>query len=137
MNVVTHSFDALIVGGGAAGLMCAITAGKRGRRVAVLERAERAGKKILISGGGRCKFTNLHCGPENFFPPIHISLSLRSRATRPRISSNWSNNIASRTTKRRLGQFFCDRSANDILAMLLEECRLADVAIFLGIRSAR
>jgi len=63
---VTHSFDALIVGGGAAGLMCAIEAGKRGRRVAVIEHADRLGKKILISGGGRCNFTNLRCGPENF-----------------------------------------------------------------------
>src|SRR5712671_769325 len=63
---MTHSFDAIILGGGAAGLMCAIEAGRRGRRVAVLERAERAGKKILISGGGRCSFTNLHCRPENF-----------------------------------------------------------------------
>src|SRR5439155_2455569 len=63
---VTHSFDAVILGGGAAGLMCAIEAGKSGRRVAVLERAERLGKKILISGGGRCNFTNIHCRPENF-----------------------------------------------------------------------
>ncbi len=63
---MTHSFDALILGGGAAGLMCAIEAGKRGRRVAVLEHDDRLGKKILISGGGRCNFTNLNCGPENF-----------------------------------------------------------------------
>src|SRR5271165_7446786 len=63
---MTHSFDALILGAGAAGLFCAIEAGKRGRRVAVLERADRLGKKILISGGGRCNFTNLHCTPDNF-----------------------------------------------------------------------
>ena len=61
-----HEFDVIILGGGAAGLMCAIEAGKRGRRVAVLERAGRIGKKILISGGGRCNFTNLHCQSENF-----------------------------------------------------------------------
>ncbi len=61
-----HKYDALILGGGAAGLMCAIEAGKRGRRVAVLERAERLGKKILISGGGRCNFTNIHCSAANF-----------------------------------------------------------------------
>src|SRR5450631_3595643 len=61
-----HKFDAVILGAGAAGLMCAIEAGKRGRRVAVLERAIRAGNKILISGGGRCNFTNLHCLPEHF-----------------------------------------------------------------------
>src|SRR4030088_1455772 len=59
-------FDVVILGGGAAGLMCAAEAGRRGLRVVVLERAEKAGKKILISGGGRCNFTNLHCAPENF-----------------------------------------------------------------------
>ena len=63
---VKQGFDLIILGGGAAGLMCAIEAGKRGRHVAVLERAGRMGKKILISGGGRCNFTNLHCQPENF-----------------------------------------------------------------------
>ena len=63
---VTHRFDVLILGAGAAGLMCAAEAGKRGRRVAIIERAERAGKKILISGGGRCNFTNIYSQPENF-----------------------------------------------------------------------
>src|SRR5438093_12597464 len=61
-----HKFDVLVLGAGAAGLLCAIEAGKRGRRVAVLEHADRIGKKILISGGGRCNFTNLYCRPENF-----------------------------------------------------------------------
>ena len=61
-----QAFDVVILGAGAAGLMCALEAGRRGLRVAVLERAEKAGKKILISGGGRCNFTNLHCQPENF-----------------------------------------------------------------------
>jgi hypothetical protein len=61
-----HDFDVIILGGGAAGLMCAIEAGKRGKRVAVLERAGRLAKKILISGGGRCNFTNIYCQPENF-----------------------------------------------------------------------
>src|SRR3954447_1886281 len=62
----SQKYDVIVLGGGAAGLMCAIEAGKRGRRVLVLERAERIGKKILISGGGRCNFTNLYCQPENF-----------------------------------------------------------------------
>ena len=63
---MVQKFDALILGAGAAGLMCAIEAGKRGRRVALMERADRAGKKILISGGGRCNFTNLYCRPDDF-----------------------------------------------------------------------
>src|ERR1700756_1750432 len=63
---MSRKFDAVVLGAGAAGLMCAIEAGKRGRRVAVLERAEKIGKKILISGGGRCNFTNLYCSPANF-----------------------------------------------------------------------
>src|SRR3982074_1860715 len=61
-----HKFDAVVLGAGAAGLLSAIEAGKRGRRVAVLERADGLGKKILISGGGRCNFTNIHCRPDNF-----------------------------------------------------------------------
>jgi len=64
---VDQKYDVIVLGAGAAGLMCAIEAGKRGRRVLVLERADRIGKKILISGGGRCNFTNLHTSPENFF----------------------------------------------------------------------
>src|SRR5271154_4375669 len=79
---VTHSFDVLILGGGAAGLMCAIEAGKRGRSVAILERAERLGKKILISGGGRCNFTNLNCEPRNFLSSNpHFAKSALARYT--------------------------------------------------------
>ena len=79
---VIHSFDALILGGGAAGLMCAIEAGKRGRRVALLEHADRSGKKILISGGGRCNFTNIHCRPENFISANpHFAKSALARYT--------------------------------------------------------
>ncbi|MFL6445459.1 MAG: NAD(P)/FAD-dependent oxidoreductase [Candidatus Sulfotelmatobacter sp.] len=129
---MTHSFDALIVGGGAAGLMCAITAGKRGRRVAVLERADRAGKKILISGGGRCNFTNLHCRPDNFLSANpHFAKSALSRYT-PADFIELVERYHIPYHEKTLGQLFCDRSANDILAMLLEECRLAHVSIFLG-----
>lgn len=129
---MTHSFDALIVGGGAAGLMCAITAGKRGRRVAVLERADRAGKKILISGGGRCNFTNLHCRPENFLSANpHFAKSALSRYT-PADFIELVEKHRVPYHEKVLGQLFCDRSANDVLAMLLEECRLAHVSIFLG-----
>src|SRR5678816_4748053 len=79
---MVRDFDAIVLGGGAAGLMCAIEAGKRGRRVLVLEHADRLGKKILISGGGRCNFTNLHCRPENFLSSNpHFAKSALSRYT--------------------------------------------------------
>src|SRR5689334_23485979 len=131
---VIQSFDALILGGGAAGLMCAIEAGKRGRRVAVLERADRAGKKILISGGGRCNFTNLQCRPENFLSANpHFAKSALSRYT-PADFIELVERYRIPYHEKTMGQLFCDRSANDILAMLLEECRLAHVSIFLGTR---
>jgi len=79
---VIHSFDVLILGGGAAGLMCAIEAGKRGRRVGVIEHANRLGKKILISGGGRCNFTNIHCSAANFISANpHFAKSALARYT--------------------------------------------------------
>ena len=123
-------FDAIILGAGAAGLMCAIEAGKRGRRVAVLERAESIGKKILISGGGRCNFTNLHCHPENFLSSNpHFCKSALARYT--------PSDFIALVEKHRipyhektLGQLFCDGSAREIVQMLEEECRRANVQIF-------
>jgi predicted Rossmann fold flavoprotein len=129
---MTHTFDALILGGGAAGLMCAIEAGKRGRRVAVLEHSDRLGKKILISGGGRCNFTNLHCQPENFLSANpHFAKSALARYTPADFISLVEKHRIPYHEKT-LGQLFCDRSARDILTMLEAECRDADVAIFLG-----
>src|SRR5271165_2651386 len=126
-----HSFDALILGGGAAGLMCAIEAGKRGRRVAVLEHADRLGKKILISGGGRCNFTNLHCQPENFLSSNpHFAKSALARYTPADFTALVEKHRISYHEKT-LGQLFCDRSARDILGMLEQECRAAGVSIFL------
>jgi predicted Rossmann fold flavoprotein len=131
---MTHSFDALILGGGAAGLMCAIEAGRRGRRVAVLERAGRLGKKILISGGGRCNFTNLHCAPENFISSNpHFARSALARYTPSDFIALVEKHRISYHEKT-LGQLFCDRSAHDILAMLEAECRDAGVPIFLSTR---
>jgi predicted Rossmann fold flavoprotein len=129
---MTHSFDALILGGGAAGLMCAIEAGKRGRRVAVLEHADRLGKKILISGGGRCNFTNLHCLPENFLSSNpHFAKSALARYTpQDFIALVEKHNIPYH--EKTLGQLFCDRSARDILGMLEAECEHAGVSIFLN-----
>ncbi len=129
---MTHSFDALILGGGAAGLMCAIEAGKRGRRVAVLEHADRLGKKILISGGGRCNFTNLHCQPENFLSSNpHFAKSALARYT-PQDFIALVEKHKIPYHEKTLGQLFCDRSARDILGMLEAECRHAGVTIFLN-----
>src|ERR1700757_4104285 len=107
--------------------MCAIEAGKRGRRVAVLEHAERLGKKILISGGGRCNFTNLHCRPENFISANrHFAKSALARYTaQDFISLVEKHHIAYH--EKTLGQLFCNGSAREILAMLEEECRQAGV----------
>jgi predicted Rossmann fold flavoprotein len=127
---VIHSFDALILGGGAAGLMCAIEAGKRGRRVAVIERAERLGKKILISGGGRCNFTNIHCQPENFLSSNpHFAISALARYTPADFIALVEKHRIPHHEKT-LGQLFCDRSARDVLDMLDEECQEARVTIF-------
>jgi len=127
-----RDFDVLVLGGGAAGLMCAIEAGKRGRRVAVLERSERIGKKILISGGGRCNFTNLHCRPENFISVNpHFCKSALARYTPDDfIALVRKHGIAYHEKK--LGQLFCDGSAREIVAMLEQECAWAGVQIFTG-----
>ena len=126
-----ESFDVLILGGGAAGLMCAIEAGKRGRRVAVIEHADRLGKKILISGGGRCNFTNIHCRPENFLSANpHFAKSALARFT-PADFIALVEKYRIPYHEKSLGQLFCDRSARDIMAMLEDECRLAHVTIFL------
>jgi predicted Rossmann fold flavoprotein len=131
---VTHHFDALILGGGAAGLMCAIEAGKRQRRVAVLEHADRLGKKILISGGGRCNFTNLHCQPENFLSSNpHFAKSALARYTPVDFIALVEKHRIPYHEKT-LGQLFCDRSARDILGMLEQECQAHGVSIFLNAR---
>jgi predicted Rossmann fold flavoprotein len=129
---VIHSFDVLIVGGGAAGLMCAMEAGRRGRRVAVLEHADRLGKKILISGGGRCNFTNLHCRPENFLSSNpHFAKSALARYT-PADFIALVEKHGIPYHEKTLGQLFCNRSARDILGMLETECENAGVRIFLS-----
>ncbi len=128
----THIFDAIILGAGAAGLMCAIEAGKRGRRVAVLEHADRPGKKILISGGGRCNFTNIYCQPENFLSANpHFAKSALARYTPADfIALVEKHRIAYH--EKTLGQLFCDGSSRAILDMLEVECRAAGVQMFLN-----
>ncbi len=131
---MTHHFDALILGGGAAGLMCAIEAGKRQRRVVVLEHADRLGKKILISGGGRCNFTNIHCQPENFLSSNpHFAKSALARYTPVDFIALVEKHRIPYHEKT-LGQLFCDRSARDILGMLEQECQAQGVSIFLNAR---
>ena len=130
---MTHRFDAIVLGAGAAGLMCAIEAGRRGRRVAVLERAAQIGKKILISGGGRCNFTNLHCRPENFLSANpHFAKSALSRYT-PAHFIELVEKHRIPYHEKTLGQLFCDGSARDIVSILESECRDAGVRIFTGI----
>jgi predicted Rossmann fold flavoprotein len=125
-------FDAIVLGGGAAGLMCAIEAGKRGRRVAVIERADRCGKKILISGGGRCNFTNLHCRPENFISSNpHFAKSALARYT-PADFIALVEKHRILYHEKTLGQLFCDGSSREILDMLEAECAAARVRIFTG-----
>jgi len=127
---LVHKFDALILGGGAPGLMCAIEAGRRGRRVAVLEHAERPGKKILISGGGRCNFTNIHCSAENFISANpHFAKSALARYT-PEDFIALVEQHRIPYHEKTLGQLFCDRSAQDILDMLEKECRENGVQLF-------
>jgi hypothetical protein len=128
------TFDVIVLGGGAAGLMCAIEAGKRGRRVAVLERADRIGKKILISGGGRCNFTNLHCRAENFLSANpHFCKSALARYTPADFIALIEKHRIPYHEKT-LGQLFCDRAAQDVVAMLTEECDAAGVRIITNVR---
>jgi len=126
---VKHGFDVIILGGGAAGLMCAIEAGKRGRHVAVLECAGRIGKKVLISGGGRCNFTNLHCQPENFISdnPHFAKSALAAYTPADFIRLVEKHGIAYH--EKTLGQLFCDGSAQQIVSMLETECNKVGVKI--------
>jgi predicted flavoprotein YhiN len=122
----------LVIGGGAAGLFCAIEAGKRGRKVVVVEHAERIGKKIAISGGGRCNFTNLNTTAENFISANpHFCKSALARYTPADfVSLVEKHRIAYHEKK--LGQLFCDDSASRIIEMLLTESRSAGVEIHCG-----
>jgi len=122
-------FDVIVVGGGAAGLMCALRAGQRGRRVLLLEHAERIGKKILISGGGRCNFTNRDCRPDAFLSTNpHFCKSALARYTQHDfIALVDKHRIA--WHEKTLGQLFCDGSARQIVAMLLSESAAGHVEV--------
>ena len=129
-----QSFDVVILGAGAAGLMCAFTAGQRGRRVLVLDHAAQAGSKILISGGGRCNFTNLDVEPGRFFSanPHFAKGALRRYTQHDFIALVNKHGIA--WHEKTLGQLFCDNSARAMVAMLLAECEAAGVALRLNTR---
>ena len=130
--MTAQKFDVLILGAGAAGLMAAMEAGRRGRRVAVLERAERPGKKILISGGGRCNFTNLHTRPENFLSANpHFAKSALARYT-PGDFIRLAERHGIAYHEKTLGQLFCDGSAQQIVDLLMSECAQAGVRVFLS-----
>ena len=122
-------YDAIVLGAGAAGLMAAARAGQRGRRVLLLERASEPGKKILISGGGRCNFTNLGAGPEHYLSGNpHFAKSALSRYTaRDFLELVESYGIA--WHEKTLGQLFCDGSAKQIVDLLLEECAKGDASV--------
>ena len=121
--------DVVVIGGGAAGLMCAIEAGKRGRRVVVVEHSAQVGRKILISGGGRCNFTNLYTRPEHFLSanPHFAKSALARYGPQDFLELILKHGIAYH--EKTLGQLFCDRSARDITAMLEAECAAAGVRI--------
>jgi predicted Rossmann fold flavoprotein len=127
-----ESFDVIVVGAGAAGMMCAIEAGKRGRRVLILDHASAAGEKIRISGGGRCNFTNLHAAPGNFLSQnAKFCISpLRRYTPKDFIALVDRHGIA--WHEKTLGQLFCDDSARQIIAMLLDEMAKHGVTLRLG-----
>lgn len=126
--------DVIILGAGAAGLMCAIAAGRRGRRVLVLEHAAQAGAKILISGGGRCNFTNTGTVPERFLSDNpHFCRSALGRYT-PQDFVTLVQRHGIRFHEKAPGQLFCDGSARDIVRLLLDECAAAAVELRLAHR---
>jgi len=126
------NFDAVIIGGGAAGLMCGAQAGRRGRRVVIIDHADKAGEKIRISGGGRCNFTNVHCGPDNFISENpHFCKSALSRYS----ASDFVDLVKSYGIafhEKTKGQLFCDGRSQEIIDMLLSECDKAGNEIWLG-----
>ena len=122
--------DVVIVGAGAAGLMCAVEAGRRGRRVLVIDHSPKIAEKIRISGGGRCNFTNIHTSPANFISSSpHFCKSALSQYTQHDFIA-WVKKSGIAFHEKTLGQLFCDRSANDIINMLLNACKQNGVQIW-------
>ena len=132
-----NTFDVVVLGGGAAGLMCAMRAGQRGRKVLLLDHAEKVGKKILISGGGRCNFTNLDARPDSFLSANpHFCKSALARYTQHDFI-DLVNKHRIAWHEKTLGQLFCDGSARQIVAMLLDECAAVGVDVRVAHRITR
>jgi predicted Rossmann fold flavoprotein len=129
-----RQFDVIVLGAGAAGLMCAAVAGQRGRRVALLERGSQAGRKILISGGGRCNFTNLHCTSANFLSENPHFAKSALALYQPRHFIELVEHYGIRWHEKTLGQLFCDHSSRAILDMLLAECARGGVELVVDAR---
>jgi predicted Rossmann fold flavoprotein len=129
---VSERFDAIVLGAGAAGMMCAAVAGQRGKRVALLDHAEAPGKKILISGGGRCNFTNRHTAPDRYLSANpHFAKSALSRYT-PADFIALVDRYGIAWHEKTLGQLFCDQSARQIVVLLLDECAKGGVDLRCG-----
>src|ERR1700691_3800421 len=135
--MAVEKFDVVVLGAGAAGMMCAAEAGKRGRRVLLLEHGEQVGRKILISGGGRCNFTNVNARAENFLSANpHFAKSALARYTpRDFIALVERHGIAYH--EKTLGQLFCDGSARQIVTLLEKECAAAGVETRCGVQVGR
>ncbi|MDA9062339.1 NAD(P)/FAD-dependent oxidoreductase [Candidatus Pelagibacter sp.] len=130
---MTEKFDVIVVGAGAAGMMSAIEAGKRGRKVLLVDHAKKIGEKIRISGGGRCNFTNIHTHPSKFISnnPKFVISALKQYTQNNFIDLIKKHNI--KFHEKKLGQLFCDESAQQIIDMLLLECEMANVFLKKGI----
>lgn len=132
MGGPAQTFDAIILGAGGAGLMCAATAGQRGRRILLIDHADAPGKKILISGGGRCNFTNIHTAADRYISANpHFAKSALGRY-RPDDFIALVERYGIAWHEKTLGQLFCDGSARQIVDMLLDECAIGRVEIALG-----
>ncbi|MGB0906125.1 MAG: NAD(P)/FAD-dependent oxidoreductase [Maricaulaceae bacterium] len=129
---MSQNFDAIIIGAGAAGLMCAARAGRGGKSVLLIDHADKPGEKIRISGGGRCNFTNIHCGPDNFLSENpHFAKSALSRYT-PYDFMDLATSHGIAFHEKTKGQLFCDGRSQEIIDMLVSECDEAGITIWLG-----
>ncbi len=136
MDAVSQAseFDVIVLGAGAAGLMCAAVAGQRNRRVLLLEHNPQPGRKILISGGGRCNFTNIHCTPQNFISKNPHFAKSALALYQPRHFLELVERYGIQWHEKTLGQLFCDHSARQIMEMLLAECERGHVDLKLNAR---